>query len=187
MLDLTKLEGKTIKLAQRHIDAGIRGAVRHHPIALALNDVVDKDVLAEIVLRDGSLVFCTVIDNANLTELYPTTELEQWAWAFERGEKVVPATLTVFQPDDEHDETQQLWISLEEIPHTPLTYHVTADSITAFVNFADGEQQVWEAHGTPAGLELVDNNGLRHYTIESLKTRNVRCFVLENRHEVEVD
>lgn len=113
MLDLTKLEGKRIGLEQKHIDAGIRGAVRHHPIALALNDAVKGSVLAEICLVREALVFCTIIGRSKLAELYTTSELEAWAWAYERGEKVSPATLTIFKQDDE---TDQFWLDLAGDP-----------------------------------------------------------------------
>ena len=116
MLDLSKLEGKRIGLEQKHIDAGIRGAVRHHPIALALNDAVDDSVLAEICLVREALVFCTVIGREKLAELYTTSDLEAWAWAYERGEPVAPATLFVFKQDDEDVETDPLWLGLDSDP-----------------------------------------------------------------------
>ena len=185
MLDLSKLEGKRIPLTQKHIDAGVRGAVRHHPIALALNEVVDKDVSAEVCLVRETLVFCSVIGREKLTEFYTTSDLEEWAWNFENGMQVFPAMLSVFQQDDEDDETDQLWIGLES--ETPITYRTTADSLTAFIVFSDGEEQTWEAHGTPEGIELIDYDDVSYTTVESLKKRGIRCFVLENRHEVEVD
>ena len=185
MLDLTKLEGKRIPLTQEMIDAGVRGAVRHHPIALALNEVVDKDVSAEMCLVRETLVFCSVIGREKLTEFYTTSDFEEWAWNFENGMQVFPATLLVFKQADEHDETDQLWIGLES--DTPITYYATADSLTAFVVFCDGEQQTWEAHGSPEGIELIDHDDVSYKTVESLKARGIRTFVLENRHEVEVD
>ena len=41
MFDITGLEGKCIPLTHEHILAGVRGAVKHHPIALAVNDATD--------------------------------------------------------------------------------------------------------------------------------------------------
>ena len=48
MFDITTLQGMRIPLTTEHILAGVRGAVKHHPIALAVNDVTDDCVLAEV-------------------------------------------------------------------------------------------------------------------------------------------
>ena len=249
MLDLSKLEGKRIGLEQKHIDAGIRGAVRHHPIALALNDAVDDSVLAEICLVREALVFCTVIGREKLAELYTTSDLEAWAWAYERGEQVSPATLTIFKQDDE---TDSLWLGLDSDPkqsrktlvrvvnhqtckevetlllcdkhlaevsevcedrapqkslitvarhlkgicemccadedRTPITYHPVADTIIVHVVFLDGSTATWDGHGGVGKLDyLREDDGGTYTTMEALKARGVRCFTLENMHEVEVD
>ena len=252
MLDLRQLEGRRIPLEQKHIDAGIRGAVRHHPIALAINDAVNKSVYAEIVLVREMLVFCTVIGREKLAELYTTSELEAWAWAYDRDESVSPATLFVFKQDDEYDETDQFSLGLEVDPkslrktlvrvvnnqtckeietlllcdkhldemsamyegqarhknlitvarhlkgicewccaneeRTSITYHPVADSITAHVVFVDGSTATWEGHGGVGKLDyLRENDGGIYTTMAALKARGVRCFTLENIHEVEVD
>ena len=114
MLDFSKLGGKRIPLEQKHIDAGIRGGVRHHPIALALNDVLDKDVWAEITLLPTELVFCTVMSKAKLAELYTTQEVDAWVWSYEKGEPVSAVSLVVFKDEDHHDdETDIYWLGLE--------------------------------------------------------------------------
>ena len=249
MLDLTKLEGKRIGLEQKHIDAGIRGAVRHHPIALALNDAVDKDVWAEITLLPAELVFCTVMSKAKLAELYTTQEVDAWAWSYEKGEPVSAVSLVVFKDEDHHDdETDIYWLGLEYdhktlvrvvnnqagkevetlllcdrhlteiselyegqaplknlIPvaqhlkgicemccadedRTPITYHPVPDVITVHVVFHDGEAQTWEGQGGVGRIDYMrDNEGNIYTTAEALKARGVMMFVLENRHEVEVD
>ena len=246
MLDFSKLVGTPIALEQKHIDAGIRGAVRHHPIALALDDVLDADTLAEICLIDPQLVFCNVMDNDRLGELHTTTDLQEWAWDYQNGVPVAPTMLIVFK-DEDHDETDLFWIGiepahrtlvhvdqvgkemdtlllcdqhltemtelLESQPHkrlitiarhlkgicevcatgddeacTPITYHPIPDAITVHVVFLDGSTATWTAHGGVGKLDcLREDDGGTYTTMEALKARGVRCFTLENMHEVEVD
>ena len=107
MFDMATLQGMRIPLTTEHILAGVRGAVKHHPIALAVNDVTDDCVLAEVCLMRESLVFCSLVGNATLAELFTTSDLEAWAWAYERGEIVEPSILTIFREDE------QLWIGLQ--------------------------------------------------------------------------
>ena len=42
MFDITTLQGMRIPLTTERILAGVRGAVKHHPIALAVNDVTGE-------------------------------------------------------------------------------------------------------------------------------------------------
>ena len=68
------------------------------------------------------------------------------------------------------------------------TYHPVADSITAHVVFLDGSTATWEGHGGVGKLGyLRENDGGIYTTMAALKARGVRCFTLENIHEVEVD
>ena len=70
----------------------------------------------------------------------------------------------------------------------PITYHAVADSITAHVTFLDGSSATWNGHGGVGELDyLRDNEGGIYTTMEALRDRGVRCFTLENLHEVEVD
>jgi len=70
----------------------------------------------------------------------------------------------------------------------PITYHPVPESITAHVVFVNGETATWEAHGGVGQIDyLQEDSGTIHTTMQSLKDRGVRTFVLVNRYEVEVD
>ena len=113
MFDITELEGKCIPLTHEHILAGVRGAVKHHPIALAVNDATDDSVLAEVSLVTESLAFCAVMGNGKLAELFMTSDLQEWASAYQRGETVSPETLYIFKLNADGVGEDQLWIGIQ--------------------------------------------------------------------------
>ena len=184
MLDLTKLEGKRIGLEQKHIDAGIGGAVRHHPIALALNDAMDKNVLAEICLVRETLVFCTVIGREKLAELYTTSELETWAWAYERGEKVSPATLTLIKQDDE---TDQFWLDLagDRMPAHKTLVRVVNNQTCKEVEL----RLLCDKHLAEVSELYEDQAPYKSLITVARHLKGIceMCCADEDRHEVEVD
>ena len=113
MFDITGLEGKCIPLTHEHILAGVRGAVKHHPIALAVNDATDDSVLAEVSLVTESLAFCAVMGNGKLAELFMTSDLQEWASAYQQSEPVSPETLYIFKLNADDVGEDQLWIGIQ--------------------------------------------------------------------------
>jgi len=112
MFDITTLAGKQIILTDAHIEESVKNSVRHHPIALALNDVTDKSVIAHIGLFGKKFAFHSVSNGKKIAELTTTKELEAWIWDYQQDKPIAACVLYVFKQNG------SLWIGLENPPQS---------------------------------------------------------------------
>lgn len=186
MLKISRLEGRHRALTQRHIEDGIATDCSHCPVAMVMSEMINDSARVDV---DGSdyIRFYQKTDPYDLLgKLCVSGELADWISRFDRNKPVSPGVLFVFRQEDADEDDETLWVGITD--GSPITYHLTPESMVAYVVFTDGETQTWTAHGGGGQIDhLEDEKGVVHYTDESLKARGIERFILANRYEVEVD
>ena len=117
MFDVTMLAGKRIPLTEKHIEESVKNSVRHHPVALAINDIADKSVITHVRLLSEKITFHSGGTGEKVGELLTTSELETWMWDYQKDKPISSCVLFVFRQDDVSEgepRDDRLWIGIEK-------------------------------------------------------------------------
>lgn len=185
MFDISRLQGQHRALTEQHIDQGIKEDCSHCPVAMVLSEMVNDRIGVEVDGSDSVKFYAKDDPRKDIGKIFTSGTLDDWIWRFDRDMSVKPGVLFIYRIKDNED-GDSLWVGFSE--GSPLTYHPIPEEMTAHIVFTDGSTALWEAHGGEGSIDFLETaTGRKYYTVESLKRRGVRTFVLINRYEVEVD